>query len=354
MFLPHPDSGDDARDGGAPMKTVTLALQGGGTHGAFTWGVLDRLLEDERIGIEGISATSAGAINGALLVCGLAQDGRRGAREVLGRFWSHLGGAARFSPLQPTPLDRLTTRWGLSYSPVYQFAEAIVRLFSPYQLNPLDINPLRVLLRAVIDFDALRRNPPVKLFVSATNVRTGKVRIFDPHEIDEDVILAATSLPHLFRAVEIGGEPYWDGGYVANPAIYPLVRQCRSGEVVIVQVNPIGAREVPWAADAILHRINEISFNSSVMREMHALAFISGLFDRGWVHRLAGIKKTHIHMIHAEELMKDLHASSKFNAEPAFLDLLFEAGRVQAERWLVRHYDDLGKTSTIDVNEVYL
>ena len=336
------------------MKTVTLALQGGGSHGAFTWGVLDRLLEDERLDIEGVSATSAGAINGALLVCGLAEGGREAAREMLARFWWHLADAARASPLQPTPLDRLTTRWGLSYSPLYQLGEALVRLFSPYQLNPLDVNPLRAMLRMVIDFDRLRHDPPAKLFISATNVRTGKVRIFDPHEITEEVVMASTCLPHLFQAVEIDGEHYWDGGYVANPAIYPLVRHCKSSEVVIVQVNPIGSREVPEAADAILHRINEISFNSSVLREMHALAYIANLYDRGWIDRVAGVKKTHIHMIHAEELMKSLHPSSKFNTEAAFLDLLFDAGRRQADHWLDRHFDEIGTASTIDISEVYL
>lgn len=337
------------------MKTITLALQGGGTHGAFTWGVLDRLLEDERLGIEGISATSAGAINGALLASGLAQgeDGRGAARDLLARFWWHMADAARLGPLQPTPLDRATSRWGLAFSPVYQWGEAITRLFAPSQLNPLDINPLRAVLRAVIDFGAVKRSP-VKLFVSATNVRSGKVRIFQPHEVDEDVILASSCLPHLFPAVEIDGEHYWDGGYVANPAIHPLMRHCDSTEVVIVQVNPIGAREVPVTADAILHRINEISFNASVMREMHALAFITGLYDRGWIDRLAGIKKTHIHLIHHEELMTGLHASSKFNAEPAFIDMLFHAGRDRADAWLSAHFDEIGRGSTIDVSEVYL
>lgn len=335
------------------MKTITLALQGGGSHGAFTWGVLDRLLEDDRLEIEAVSATSAGAINGALMACGMAEGGRDGARALLGRFWWHLGDSFRTGPLQPTPLDRVTTMWGLQYSPLYQLGEALARLFSPYQLNPLEINPLRATLAALIDFELLKR-APMRLFVSATNVATGKVRIFMPEEVTADVVLASTCLPHLFPAVEIAGEHYWDGGYVANPAIYPLMRHAQSSEVVIVQVNPMGARELPTTADSILHRINEISFNSSVMREMHALAFITALYDRGWIDRLAGIRKTHIHMIHHEELMRDLHASSKFNAEPAFLDMLFAAGRDAAGEWLDTHYDAIGKTSTIDVSEVYL
>ncbi|HLO75321.1 MAG TPA: patatin-like phospholipase family protein [Magnetospirillum sp.] len=335
-------------------KTITLALQGGGTHGAFTWGVLDRLLEDRRLEIEAISATSAGAINGALLVCGMADGGRDGARALLSRFWWHMADLFRGSPLQPTPLDRLMPGWGLQFSPVYQWGEAVLRLFSPYHLNPLDINPLRATLTGLIDFDRLRRNPPIDLYVSATNVRTGKVRIFNPAEMSEDVLVASTCLPHLFRAVEIDGQPYWDGGYVANPAIYPLMRHTRANEVVIVQVTPIGNRETPVTADAILHRINEISFNSSVMREMHALAFITGLYDRGWIDRLAGVRRTHIHMIHDEELMSSLHATSRFNAEPAFLDLLFQSGRSAAAAWLASHYDAIGQASTIDVNEVYL
>lgn len=336
------------------MKTITLALQGGGTHGAFTWGVLDRLLADDRIAVEAISATSAGAINGALFVCGMAEGGRQGARDLLARFWWHMADSFRFSPLQPTWLDRLTTGWGLTCSPVYQWGEAVLRLLSPYQLNPFGINPLRATLRTVIDFDLLTRAPPVKLYVSATNVVSGKVRIFEPHELSEDVLLASTCLPHLFPAVEIDGEPYWDGGFVANPAIYPLMRHAESSEVVIVQVNPIGAREAPVSADSILHRINEISFNSSVMREMHALAFITNLYDRGWVDRLAGVRKTHIHVIHDETLMRGLHASSKFNAEGPFLEMLFRAGQEACDSWLESHYDSIGKASTIDVSEMYL
>jgi len=336
------------------MKTITLALQGGGSHGAFTWGVLDRLLEDERLSIEAISATSAGAINGALLVCGMATGGRQGARDMLNRFWWHMSDISRSSPLQPTLLDKLQPGWGLQFSPLYQWGEAILRLFSPYQLNPLDINPLRATLRTVIDFELFKRHPPVELYISATNVRTGKVRIFRPEEVSEDVVLASTCLPHLFPAVEIDGEHYWDGGFVANPAIYPLMRHAKSSEVVIVQVTPIGNRDLPITADSILHRINEISFNSSVMREMHALAFITSLHDRGWIDRLAGFKKTHIHMIQDEELMAGLHASSKFNAEPEFLNLLFSSGRNAADLWLDSHYDQIGKTSTIDVSEVYL
>ncbi len=335
-------------------KTVTLALQGGGTHGAFTWGVLDRLLADDRLRVAAISATSAGAINGALTVCGMAAGGRDGARDRLARFWRGLGEMGRASPLQPTLLDRLLPGWGLQWSPAYQWGEAVLRLFSPYQLNPLDIHPLRAALDGLIDYDALRRDPPMDLYVSATNVRTGKVRIFTAAEMSEDVILASTCLPHLFRAVDIDGQPYWDGGYVANPAIHPLMRHRHGAEVVIVQVNPMGCRQVPVTADAILHRINEISFNSSVMREMHALAFITALYDRGWIDRLAGVRRTHIHMIEDEDLMSGLHASSKFNAEPAFLDLLFRAGQRAAENWLARHYDQIGRASTIDVNEVYL
>ncbi|MEW5728599.1 MAG: patatin-like phospholipase family protein [Pseudomonadota bacterium] len=336
------------------LKTVTLALQGGGTHGAFTWGVLDRLLEDERLAIEGISATSAGAINGALAVSGLASGGRDAARALLARFWGRMAEWSLASPLQPTPLDRISGSWGLSWSPAYQWGEAMMRLLAPAQVNPLGVNPLRGLLSGLVDYGAVRANPSVRLFVSATNVRSGRLRIFEPAEIDEEVILASTCLPHLFPAVEIAGEHYWDGGYVANPAIYPLMRHCKSSEVVIVQVNPIGTREVPATADSILHRINEISFNASVMREMHALAFITGLHDRGWIDRVAGIRKTHIHLIHHEELMTGLHASSKFNAEPAFLEMLFHAGRDRAEAWLAEHYEAIGQRSTIDVSEVYL
>ncbi|CAA7626308.1 patatin-like phospholipase family protein [Magnetospirillum sp. UT-4] len=335
------------------MKTITLALQGGGTHGAFTWGVLDRLLADERIAIEAISGTSAGAINGALLACGMSEGGRDGARRLLRRFWWHLADVSRLSPLQPTPLDRALSGWGVQYSPVYQWVEAVTRLLSPYHLNPLGIDPLRAMLRSVIDFERLATSP-VRLFVSATDVRSGKVRVFLPDEVTEDVVLASSCLPNLTRAVEIDGRAYWDGGYVANPAIHPLVHRAAATEVVIVQVNPIGGRPMPVLAEDILHRINEISFNASVMREMHALAYLTRLDDAGWIAPEAKVRRTHIHMIADEELMAGLHASSKFNAEPAFIDLLFDAGTQAAGSWLAAHYDDLGRTSTIDINEVYL
>ncbi len=335
------------------MKTVNLAIQGGGTHGAYAWGVLDRILEDRSIRLDGISATSAGAMNAAMVAYGLMLDGREGARTMLRRFWGHLAELGRFSPVQPTWLDRVTNRWGMTHSPLYQLVEAALRLFSPYDLNPLDFNPLRGVLHSLIDFEHLRRCTQVKLFISATHVRTGKLRIFHTHEITEDVLLASACLPHLFQAVEIRGEHYWDGGYVANPAIYPLMRACDSTEVVIVQVNPLSS-DLPRSAVDILDRINEISFNTSVMREMHAIAYLTSLMERGLVSDKAELRPIHVHMIHDEVALAGLDASSKFNTEPPFLEHLFQAGRTSADRWLASHYDDLGKRSTIDIKELYL
>lgn len=339
-------------DGG--RKIITLALQGGGTHGAFTWGVLDRLLEEDRLFIEAISATSAGAMNAAMMAYGIMKGGRRGARELLARFWWHVSEVNRFNPVQPTPLDRVMTGWGVGYSPVYIAAEAASRIWSPYQLNPLGLNPIRPILRTVLDFDELRRCEVMKLFVSATNVRTGKVKIFETSELTEDVLIASSCLPNVFQAVEIDGECYWDGGYVANPAIYPLMRHCDSSEVVIVQVNPMTARQVPQSASDILDRINDISFNASVMREMHAIAFLTSLLDKGYIDPRAGVRRTHIHMIHDEETMSALDSSSKVNGEQMFLDHLYQRGRERADSWLANNFDLLGHESTIDISEVYL
>jgi NTE family protein len=248
-------------------KTVNLALQGGGSHGAFAWGVLDRLLEDGRIKIEGISATSAGAMNATVLAYGLAEGGTEGARSALAFFWRNIAEAARTSPLQPSPLDRLLHNHWLDFSPAFQMLDLMTRVFSPYQLNPLNINPLRDVLVQSVDFEQLRRCSSAKLFLSATNVRTGKVKIFNTSEITPDAVLASACLPFLFQAVEIDGEAYWDGGYMGNPAIFPLIYECVSTDVVIVHINPLARPDVPRTSGEIMNRINEISFNSSLMRE---------------------------------------------------------------------------------------
>jgi NTE family protein len=334
-------------------KVINLALQGGGAHGAFTWGVLDRLLEDGRISLEGISGTSAGAINAAVVADGFLKGGRDGARQALDDFWRRLSEAAAFSPLQPTLFDQLRSDWNMDQSPTYMFFDLVSRLLSPYELNPFNLNPLRDILSATVDFDALRRNEHIQLFITATNVRSGKVRVFDTDEISVDVLLASACLPLLFKAVEIDGDAYWDGGYMGNPAIFPLVYNCESRDVVIVQVNPLARTEVPVTARDILNRINEISFNSTLMREMRALATVSKFLRDGALDE-ERYKDIHIHVIEHEAEMRRLGTSSKMNADWTFLCFLRDLGRGAAERWLPTVWDDLGVRSSLDVFEKFL
>ena len=260
-------------------KRIDLALQGGGSHGALTWGVLDRLLEENRLEIDGISGTSAGAMNAVVLADGLHKGGRDGARAALHAFWKAVSDAARFSPIQRSPWDRLMGNDSLDHSPSYLLFESLTQLIAPAKLNPLAINPLRDLVIRLVDFERVNACRKVKLFVTATNVRTGKVKVFSNDEISIDAVMASACLPFLFQAVEIDGEAYWDGGYMGNPAIFPLIYSCDTPDVLVVHINPLERTELPRTAAEILNRINEISFNSSLLREMRAIAFVTQLID---------------------------------------------------------------------------
>lgn len=354
-----PEPGAEYRDHchhqpAAGTKAINLALQGGGAHGAFTWGVLDRFLEDERIAIEGISATSAGAMNATVTAFGLAEAGRNGARQALTHFWRRISHAAGLTPLQPSWFDRLVGNKSLENSPSFLITDMMTRILSPYQFNPANINPLRDVLSQVVDFDALRTHScPVKLFLSATNVRTGKVKVFGNDEITADAVMASGCLPFLFQAVEIDGEAYWDGGYMGNPAIYPLIYNCESRDVVIVHINPMMRQELPRTASEILNRINEISFNSSLMREMRAIHFVTDLIEGD---RLKGnpLRKMNIHSVSAEEAMSTLSVASKLNADWGFLCELRDTGRAAAGAWLAEHFEAIGRESTVDIHATYL
>lgn len=336
------------------VKKINLALQGGGAHGAFAWGVLDRLLEDERIEIEGISATSAGAMNATVLTYGYTVGGRGGARKALDGFWRRVAHIASLSPFQATWLDRLMGNKSLENSPAFLWLEMMTRLVSPYQLNPVNYNPLRDALEQSVDFDAMHTEKlPIKLYLSATNVRSGKVKIFCGNDVTADAVMASGCLPFLFQAVEINGEHYWDGGYVGNPAIYPLIYNCGSRDVLIVHINPLQRDQVPMTAGEIMNRINEISFNSSLMREMRAISFVTKLIDDGKV-QAEGMKRMLIHAISAEDVMGKLGVMSKLNADWEFLAELKESGRAHADAWLDRNYESLGRDSTIDIARTYL
>src|SRR5580692_6907254 len=302
---------------------VDLALQGGGSHGAFTWGVLDRLLEEPWLGIDGISGTSAGAMNAAVLVDGHAKGGAEGARTALKNFWRRVSEAARFSPFRRGPLDVLLGRWTLDSSPIYVAMDLMSRLLSPYDLNPMGNNPLRAILAETIDFEQLAR-APMKLFITATNVRTGRGHVFKNHAVTPDVLLASACLPTMFQAVEIDGEPYWDGGYSGNPTITPLIRECKSRDTILVQINPRERLEPPRTATDILNRLNEISFNSPLMKELRMMALLRQVADPGHGEgaRWAGMR-THRIM---SDALTDFGASSKLNAEWEFVSLLKDEG----------------------------
>jgi NTE family protein len=334
-------------------KTVNLALQGGGAHGAFAWGVLDRLLEDERIGFEGLSATSAGAMNAVTLAYGMTLGGREGARKALTQFWRRVAHAGMISPLQPTWFERASHDHSMESSPAFVMFDLVTRLYSPYQFNPLNYNPLREVLEQTIDFERLREDSAVKLFLSATNVRTGKVKVFGNHEISVDAVLASACLPFMFQAVSIDGESYWDGGYMGNPAIFPLIYRCDSRDIVVVHINPIERMETPTTARDILNRINEISFNSSLMREMRAIAFVTKLIDDGLIAE-GRMKRMLIHAIEAQDFMRDLGVSSKLNADWEFLTHLRDVGRERTSEWLEASYSALNTRTSVDLGAMYL
>ncbi len=335
------------------VKRISLALQGGGAHGAYTWGVLDRLLEDERIEVEAISGTSAGAMNAAVFADGMGRGGRAEARRALEAFWRNISDAARFSPLQPTPFDRVTRGWNLDHSPSFMIMDMMSRMLSPYQTNPANLNPLRDVLLKSVDFERLEHCRAVRLFISATNVKSGKVRIFESGQITPDVLLASACLPFMFQAVTIDDEPYWDGGYMGNPALFPLIYGAQSRDVVIVQVNPLSCDAVPTTSSAIMNRLNEISFNSSLMREMRAVSFVTDLIDQGRLDS-EQYKRMNVHWIEAEEHMKGLGVSSKLNAQWDFLLHLMSIGRDVAAAWLERNFDAIGERSTVDIKAKFL
>jgi NTE family protein len=326
---------------------VDLALQGGGAHGAFTWGVLDRLLEEPWLRIDGISGTSAGAMNAAVLAGNYAKDGPAAARAALEDFWRRVSNAALFSPLRRSPLDMLMGRWTLDTSPAFVILDLMARLFSPYDLNPGGSNPLCGILRECVDFGQVGK-APIRLFVTATNVHTGKGRVFRNAEITPEVLLASACLPTLFQAIEIEGEPYWDGGYSGNPTITPLVRECNSRDTILVQINPVERPGTPKSAPDILNRLNEISFNATLLKELRMIAVLRRVANPGDGEgaKWAGMR---IHRI-ASDAMVELGYSSKLNAEWAFLSMLRDEGRRAAEEFLSAHYNDLGLRSTVDLD----
>jgi NTE family protein len=341
----------------AAKKKINLALQGGGAHGAFTWGVLDALIEDGRLDIQAISATSAGSMNAVAMAYGWSIGGPQGARDKLAEFWRGVSDAGMtYAPVQTLPWEHWLEGFGIhpEFRPNYVAFEALTHTFSPYQLNPFDINPLRDVLQRVVDFERLKTCVvSARLFLCATNVRTGKIKVFNNTDLSADVIMATACLPYIFKAVEIGGEAYWDGGFMGNPPIYPLIYHGASKDVVIVHINPIERKDIPKTASEIFDRINEVSFNSSLMREMRTIAFVARLVEEGRVDAKR-YNRMLIHSIRDDDGMSKLNVSSKFMPDWSFLQRLRDAGRKIATAWLAENYGKINRSSSIDVKATFL
>lgn len=334
-------------------KPINLALQGGGSHGAFTWGVLDKLLETQLFTIEGISATSAGSMNAVVLAQGMLNGGEEGARSLLHDFWyamSELG--KKFGASFSTPMDALLEPY-LKESVSFFLFNTMTSLFSPYQFNPSNFHPMREVLENILDIKKLRKNGQIKLFICATNVKTGKIHIFNNAELSIEAILASACLPKLFQAVEVNNEHYWDGGYLGNPAIFPLIYETKTQDILVVHTVPIAREEVPTSVLEIETRLREVSFNSSLMREMRAIAFVTKLIDEGWLKKEyeSRVRKIFMHSLIADQAIKSFSMSSVSKMDWEFLIQLRDLGRQAAEAWLKTNFDSVGKKTTIDFNE---
>jgi NTE family protein len=333
-------------------KRINLALQGGGAHGAFTWGVLDHLLDDERIAIEGVSGTSAGAINAVMLADGLARGGRKEAQKRLADFWRAASSAGNLPSLQRSVMERLLSFTPLEGTPVQAWFDALSHYFSPYDVNPLNINPLKELIERFVDFDALRVCADLQIFISATNVQTGRVRIFSREKLTADAVMASACLPLLFRAVEIDGVPYWDGGYLGNPVIFPFFRTTRTEDVLVVQINPLVRQATPMSSSEIMNRINEITFNSSLIGEYRAIDFVARLIDQGKLPRGLGpgqYRRINVHRIVLDRFGTHFDSFSKLSTDYDFFEMLRVSGKRAARRFMDEHFDDIGKKSTVDL-----
>jgi NTE family protein len=341
---------------------VDLALQGGGSHGAFTWGVLDRLLEDETVEIAGISGASAGAMNAVAVAGGLMEGGREGARTALRRFWTKVADASPFNRLDDGPLGALfgpNNPWIKPWiAPLQQLGQYVGSQFSPYQLNPLNLNPLRSILADTVDFEAVRACNRTQLFIAATRVSTGELRIFRQTEMTADMVLASACLPLLFQAVDIDGEAYWDGGYAGNPVLMPLIKETDADDLLLVQINPRERPELPTQAADILERINEITFNASLLKELRAIALLRQLIadeDRPAHHYrnplFGRVESLRLHLIDGGAQLAPLGADSKTQTSASFLNGLHDMGYTAADQWFQSHRRDLGVRTSHDINQ---
>lgn len=326
-----------------PLK-LNLALQGGGAHGAFTWGMLDQLLQHRPLRLEGISGTSAGAMNAVLLAAGWQQGGAEGARELLSRFWHGL--------MMPGPLDPggMSHHWSLWW-------RDMTKHLSPYDLNPFDINPLRTLLEELIDFEALRKNSPCKLFIAATHVESGRLRLFREYELTPDHLLASACLPELYQAVEIDGEHYWDGGFVGNPVVYPLIFDCSSPDLMMLLLHPRESKGLPTHAQGIADRVAELGFQTTFLREMRALAAMKQRIKyRVWLQSKVArrVRNLRLYRLEPGEGLNSLHRGSKLDTRRDFLLALQERGEQNMQSWLNVDGMHLGRKGNCDLEAEFL
>ena len=345
-----------AKAAGPKRRPVCLALQGGGAHGAFQWGVLDRLLEDDRLDVRAVTAASAGAMNGAALITGLEAGGAEGARQQLDLLWREVNQSGGRNVFGDSSIwsAAMTPGW-LKDTGLWRTGENLALSMSPYQFNPFNLNPLKRVLDTVIDFEAVRASS-IALFVSATAVKQGRAHIFRTLEITAEVLLASSCLPHLFQAVEIDGESYWDGGYLANPALWPLIHPDTPDDILILPLNPFAREETPRAAGEIVDRLNEIVFNAPLVSELRAFALLQSLITDGRMkpngrHRVQAIR---MHAIESDRWLASLSLGSKFDTEWTFLNRLKNYGREAADDWLATCFDDVGERSSVDVKTRFL
>ncbi|RZJ01083.1 MAG: patatin-like phospholipase family protein [Brevundimonas sp.] len=345
-----------ARKASPPRRTISLALQGGGAHGAFQWGVLDRLLEDDRLDIRAVTAASAGAMNGAALVSGLETGGAEGARKQLDILWREVNQSGGRNVFGDSSIwsQALTPGW-LKDSGLWRTGENLALSMSPYQFNPFNLNPLKRVLDTAVDFEAVRASS-IAMFVSATSVKEGRAHLFKTAEITPEVLLASSCLPHLFQAVEIDGESYWDGGYLANPALWPLIHPDTPDDILILPLNPFARAETPHAAGDIMDRLNEIVFNAPLVSELRAFALLQSLVADGRLkpngrHRVQAIR---MHAIESDRWLAALSLGSKFDTEWSFLNRLKGFGREAAEDWLTTCFADVGERSSVDIKARFL
>lgn len=330
-------------------KLVALALQGGGSHGAFTWGVLDRLLEDERISIEGISGASAGAINAVALAHGFIVGGREGARQALCDFWEKVASKAPFAYMADDLPTLVADGTPPGTSHAFKALVSLGRFFSPYELNPFDINPLRDIIASQVDFERLRAECPIKLFIATTQVCTGRLRIFRNPQLTLEALLASACVPTLHKPIDIEGEPCWDGGLTANPPLFPLIHQCTARDVIVVLLHPSRRPDVPATADAIWQRLVEIGFTSTFFTELHGVVLAKQEAEHGrfaWGRLERKLRRLNMHIIENEELMAQLSHHSRMNAHPTFINALREEGRSRADVWLKKKFQFVGARSS--------